>query len=177
MLTQLKRFMALMVLCVLMARPAQAQDEFELEEDSYIVSGMLLITFKEGHDEFVECLRWAANQGKVKVGGCAQIAGLKVPGYKSLYGDWWDELAATMDLVRIEEGSRYFILVFPPFQDRLTAYRLNVFYASLPYVEDVEFIDLLKTTISETTWGFIKHRELDLSRKASMLRIEGNKQW
>ena len=159
MLIQLNRLMALMVLCALMARPTQAQDdEFELEEDLSIVDGQLLISIKEGNDELVECLRWAANQGKVEIGGCAQIAGLTVSGTKELIAESWDRLAAITGLVRIEVGPRYSILVFSPFPDRLTAYRLYVLYASLPYVKHVSFNELLRTAISETTWGFIKHR-------------------
>ena len=68
---------------------------------------------------------------------------------------------------------RSFRLFFPPFPDRLTPYRLFTVYASLPYVEYVGFNEAVRippeetsSAISETTWGFIKHRELDLSRKA-----------
>ena len=69
------------------------------------------------------------------------------------------------------ELRRYFKLFFPPFPDRLTPYRLFTFYASLPYVEYVGFVEAVRippeerpSAISETTWGFIKHRAL--SRKA-----------
>ena len=163
-----------LALCALMARPAQAQDgefEFELEEGLYIANGQLLISIREGNDELVECLRWAANQGKVEIGGCAQIIGLKVPGLKHTYAESWDELAATTGLVSIKALFKYtpelraFSLFFPPFPDRLTAYKLYVEHASLFYVDYVVFNEIARTleeempsAISETTWGFIKHR-------------------
>ena len=174
MLTQLNRLMALMVLCgllALMARPAQAQGGFDLD-GYYIVNGELGILIKEGHDELVECLRWAANQGKVEIGGCAQITDLTI--YGRSIAEWWDSLAATTGLMSIQGAveSQYFHLVFPLFPDRLTAYRLYFLYSSLPYVEYVLFNEIMQTgreempsAISETTWGFIKHRGLDLSRK------------
>ena len=172
-----------LALCALMALSGQAQDgEFELEEGYYIADGMLTILIKEGNDELVECLRWAANQGKVEIGGCAQITGLKIPGLKQTYTESWDRNAVFTGLTHIgtfmlfehaPELRRYFKLFFSPFPDRLTPYRLFTFYASLPYVEYVEFIEAVRippeerpSAISETTWGFIKHRELDLSRKA-----------
>ena len=182
MLTQLKlnRLMALMVLCgllALLAWPAQAQyGEFDLD-GVYIQNGVLMILIKEGHDEFVECLRWAANQGTVEIGGCTQITGLIAPGLKATtYAELWDQLAADTGLIRIRPlsgatdfGRRFFVLIFPPFPDRLTAYRLYYFYvALLPYV-DVSFSEIasipaeeMPSAISETTWGFIKHRGLKL---------------
>ena len=170
-----------LALCALMARPGQAQDdEFELEEGYYIADGMLTILIKEGNDELVECLRWAANQDKVEIGGCTQITGLTI--YGEPIAESWDRNAAFTGLTHIRtvmlfehapERRRYFRLFFPPFPDRLTPYRLFTFYASLPYVEYVGFIEAVRippeerpSAISETTWGFIKHRELDLSRKA-----------
>ena len=181
MLTQLNRLMALMVLCSMMALPGQAQDdEFELEEGYYISDGVLTIIIKEGSDELVECLRWAANQDKVEIGGCTQITGLTTI-YGEPIAESWDRNAAFTGLTHIRtytlyehtpEIRRYFNLFFPPFPDRLTPYRLFTFYASLPYVEYVTFLEIAHippeerpSAISETTWGFIKHRELDLNSK------------
>lgn len=165
-----------LALCALMARPAQAQyGEFDLDGMN-IENGVLMILIKEGHDEFVECLRWAANQGTVEIGGCTQITGLIASGLKATtYAESWDQLAADTSLIRIwplsgatDFGRRLFVLIFPPFPDRLTAYRLYYFYvALLPYVENVSFSEIASTlteetssAISETTWGFIKHRGL-----------------
>ncbi len=163
-----------LALCALMARPAQAQDgEFELEEGYYISDGMLTILIKEGNDELVECLRWAANQDKVEIGGCTQITGLTTI-YGEPIAESWDRNAAFTGLTHIgtfmlfehtPELRRYFKLFFPSFPDRLTPYRLFTFYASLPYVEYVGFVEAVRippeerpSAISETTWGFIKHR-------------------
>ena len=121
--TQLNRLMALMVLCALMALPGQAQDgEFELEEGYYIADGMLTILIKEGNDELVECLRWAANQDKVEIGECTQITGLTISGQP--IAESWDRNAAFTGLTHIgtfmlfehaPELRRYFKLFFSAF--------------------------------------------------------------
>ena len=113
----------ILALCALMARPAQAQDdEFELEEGYYIADGMLTILIKEGNDELVECLRWAANQDKVEIGGCTQITGLTI--YGEPIAESWDRNAALTGLTHIRtfmlfehapELRRYFKLFFPAF--------------------------------------------------------------
>ena len=189
MLTQLDRLMARMVLCGLLAllawpTQAQAQDDSEVwaswkdyvpseayrnieicgeySEGECFLSGQLMILIREGYDGLVERLWAAATQGRVEIG------------WRS-----WDQLAADMDLIRIwplsgatDFGRRRFLLFFPDATDKCAMYELFTFYSSLPYIGYVAFNGLVPTTgaeipsaISETTWGFIKHHQLDLSRK------------
>ena len=110
--------------------------------------GKLTLMIKEGNDELVDQLRLASEQDRVKIGRPS-----------------WDELSADLGLIRIEAfsdytelGRRLFLLVFPEESD---LQQFIVCYCALPYVEYATINEVLRTAITQATWGVVKHCRSD----------------
>ena len=119
------------------------QKTLDLSTIEYL-PGQLGLMIKEGNDELVDQLRLASEQDRVKIGRPS-----------------WDELSADLGLIRIEAfsdytelGRRLFLLVFPEESD---LQQFIVCYCALPYVEYATINEVLRTAITQATWGMVKH--------------------